>query len=264
MTTSTMSRCRSAVAVGLAAILAAAPAAAEEKRYTMQDLEALAKSESWSELVQHLEDIAPAARDKKWQQIAERGILGQLDSMKSDKNPFGALIYADGFTKRYPWLKKNRGFMKRRAEAGLKGFELCYEHSYSGAPCNERFLPYVEGDPGNVEFALHAGQLVTRKQHHYFAMPLFALAVAWSKGAKKVCEADRLSGAMLAALKLPKSYTAQVKAAQEVARGCFGPFKRVLLDAVDEKNSYFLANACPLLQEKKALDARQAPKCKAK
>lgn len=263
MTTSTW-YIRSAQAVALAAILAAGPALAEEKKYTIQDLEALAKSESWSELVQHLEDIAPAARDSKWQKIAERGILGQLDAMKADKNPFGALIWADSFTKRYPWLKKNKGFMKRRAEMGLKGFELCYDHSYSGAPCNERILPYVEADPGNVDFALKAGQLITRKQHHYFAMPLFALAVGWSKGAKKICEADRVSGAMLAALKLPQSYTAQVKAAQDVARACFGPFKRALLDGVDEKNSYFLTNACPLLREKKALDGRQAPKCKGK
>ena len=43
--------------------LAAAPSSAKEKKRTMQDLQTLVKSESWSELGGHLEDIPPAHRN---------------------------------------------------------------------------------------------------------------------------------------------------------------------------------------------------------
>lgn len=231
---------------------------AEEKRYSMKDLEALARSESWGELLQHLEDVPPAKRDAAWQRIAEKGALGRIGALSTDKDPLWALVTADGLTKRYPFLKKSRSFMSKRAEVGLKGFEACYEHSYSGGPCSDRFLPFVEADPGNVDFALKAGQLVIRKQHHYFAIPYFKWAVVWAKGSKKVCEASRLWDALSAAFDLPKSFKTLVPAAQDVARTCWAHVREDLEARVD-KSSYWKENLCPVLKEKKS---KAAAKCK--
>lgn len=241
--------------VGLVLIfsLAAAPSAAEEKKYTMKDLEALAKSESWSELGGHLEDIAPAQRSAKWKKIVEETALNQLQAEKEDNNPFAGLIVADGYTKRFVFLKKSRKFMDKRAEVGLKGFESCYQMSYSGGPCNERIRPFVEADPGNVQFALKAGQLVIRNQNHYFSIPFFRLAVVWAKGDKKTCEASRLMEALEAALGLPASYTKLVADAKETAKTCWPTLRGSLLAKLGgvTPTSYLATNLCPIVKEKK-------------
>ncbi len=225
---------------------------ADEKKYSIQDIEALVKNESWSELVQHLEDILPAKRDKKWQQIVEKGVLGYIETLNTDKNPFAALIMADRYTKRYSFLKKSKAFMAKRSKVGLKGFEECYDQSYGGGECSDRFLPFVEGDLGNVDLSLKAGQLVILKQHHYFAIPFFRHAVVWAKGSKKVCEADRLWDSLMAALKLPTSYKKLVPAAQEVCRTCWPTMKEDLINRFDEGGSYYQTNLCPVLKEKKS------------
>jgi len=243
----------------LSLALAGRSAGAEQKKYTMKDLEALVKSESWSELGGHLEDIAPAQRSERWKKIVEATALNLVQAEKADNDPFCGLVLADGMTKRFAFLKKSRPFMDRRAEVGLKGFEVCYAHSYSGGPCNERILPFVEADPGNVDFALKAGQLVIRNQNHYFSIPFFRLAVVWAKGEKKTCEASRLGEALYAALRLPASYTKLVADARETARTCWPTLRGGLLKQLAAADSsYLVANLCPVVKEQK----ERSPRCK--
>jgi hypothetical protein len=42
---------------------------ADDKKYTLQDLQVLEKSKAWPELFGHLEDVAPAQRDAAWNQL---------------------------------------------------------------------------------------------------------------------------------------------------------------------------------------------------
>jgi hypothetical protein len=244
--------------VATALVLGAGPVLA--KKYTIEDLEALANSESWDELVSHLEDIAPAKRDKKWQGIAEKGAIGYVKNYKTDKNPLGGLFAADGLTKRYGLLKKSKPFMSLRAEVGLKGFEACFDMSWSGAECGDRFLPFIEADQGNAELAQKAAQLIIRKQFAYFSIPYYKLAVDWGKASKKVCTTPRLAEAVAAALGLP-SDNKLVQPAQAVAEACFDHLKEGLTDKFAEGNSYFVENSCPLLKKKKALTKTQEAKC---
>jgi hypothetical protein len=242
----------------VAAVLAS-PSARADRKYTMKDLEALVKSESWAELVDHLDDLAPAERDAKWQQIAEKGAIGFIDTRKTDNDPLGALIAADRLGTRYKFLLKSKPFLAMRTRAGLRGFEACYRRSYSGAPCNERIVPFVEADRGNVEFALKAGQLVARNQHQHFALPLFRLAVTW--GPHKSCQAERVADAIIAGLKLPYGH-AMALPGRDSAKACFGfGLRDRLLNELYSDSGYFLANACPLLKEKAALTKKQAEIC---
>lgn len=240
------------------ALLVASPAVGEEKKYTMQDLNALAKSESWRELVAHFEDIPPAQRNKVWEAIVVKGMKGLLRSLNEEKNAFGMLMVADGSTRRYPFLRKEKEFMSLRASTGLKGFETCYQESYSGGGCSERFLPFVEADTGNVELATKAGQVVIRNQNHYFAIPYFDLAVTWAKGDPKVCKASRLSEALNAALAVPKSMTKLVAAARNTAKLCWPTLQKDLLKTLADGNRSVVDSLCPVIKEVKA----SAPKCK--
>ena len=46
-----------------------------QERYGIQDLQALEKSKSWSELFSHLEDVPPSKRDAEWRHVAINACL---------------------------------------------------------------------------------------------------------------------------------------------------------------------------------------------
>jgi hypothetical protein len=234
---------RLAVAAGICVLAICLRAGAEEKKYTMADLEALAKNESWGELLPHLEDIAPAQRNQKWQAVVERCAAGSIKSFKKDRNPFAALAYADGLTKRYGFLKKSKPFMAIRAEAGLKGFAACFEERYGR--CDERLLPFVEED-GSFELAVNAAGLMMRHQHHYFALPYYKLA--WDRGKAKVCSAKRLDEAVIAGLSLPDD-DKKLPIATALAESCFTQLKAALLKGSFSDKRY-KARVCPILKKK--------------
>ena len=240
--------------------VAGGAALAEDRKYSMADLEVLAEQKSYQELGAHLLDIAPAKRDKRWKQIVTQAALGLLSQQKSDRNPFAAMVFADGFSKQFPFLLKDKTFMKQRAEVGLAGFARCYKGSYSGAPCTDRFLPYVEADPKNVDLAVKAGQLVARNQFARAAIPFFAVAVR--AGKPKTCAVKRLRGALHSALALPDNYKKLIAAAQFVAKKCFKTMRSELVKKYKSGNRYVRDNLCALLKDKKALTKRQLAKSK--
>ena len=55
---------------------------AEDRRYTMKDLQALEKRETWNELIYHIKDIAPSERDAEWNRLLTKACL--RDGLDSD------------------------------------------------------------------------------------------------------------------------------------------------------------------------------------
>jgi len=245
---------RTVVLAALCGLLLPGSTRAEDKKYTLQDLEALAKNESWSELTQHLEDVPPVKRNKKWEKVAEQGSIGSIKDFKDDRNPLGGLILADGLTKRYRFLKKSKAFMKVRAEVGLKGFKACFGHRYMTDTCAERLRPFVEADAKNYALAAEAAQLAIRSMHHYWAVPYYKLA--YDRGKKKACAIKRLNEAVTAALSLPPR-DEKVKPAQELAKACFKQLKDAIVKEVATGSSYTRDNGCPVLKAKGV----KLPKC---
>lgn len=235
---------------------------AEKKSYTLADLAALEKSGSWNELVDHLEDVSPSKRQAKWKKLVESAAINYMKSQKVDRNPLGALIGADHFTKRYPWLTGFKGFMAVRAELGIKGFAACFKQRYHN--CHGRLLPFVEADKGNVKLALKAAKLSTRRGNKSFAIPFFNLAARWTKKNKlaKFCaDTDLLDESMFEALNQPKSAKV-LKPALAVAKTCWKIMKPDLIIHVDTDGQYYRTNTCPLLLKRKVLSAAQSAKCR--
>lgn len=235
---------------------------AEQKKYTLKDLAALEQSKSWSELIEHLEDVPPAKRKDAWKGIVERAAIGYMKSQKVDRNPLGALIGADHFTKRYPWLRSYKRFMAIRADLGLKGFKDCFKRRYRD--CGERLLPFVEAAKGNTKLTLAAAQLIARRQHKYHAIPFFRLALKRTRKshlAKFCADTDQLDLSMFAALNLPKS-SKLVKPALAVAKACWKVMKPDLVNHVDADGKYYRANTCSLLIKRRVLSAAQKAKCR--
>ncbi len=168
--------------------------------YTLSDLRALESTKAWRELVEHLGDIAPAARDANWQALAEHGSTELLETLAIDQEPLHAAAVADELTKRFPTLTTSRSFMRKRAELGLRGFTACFQQSRSGVACTERLLGFVRSDPENHELAMDAGRLVSQRQFAYAAVPFFRVAVVGNADNGAMCDDEALKSATAAAL----------------------------------------------------------------
>lgn len=238
-----------------AVLLLGRDAGAQPKPYTMADLEALQKNEGWVEAVEHLGDIPPGQRDAKWETIAGQAAVGWLATLQ---DPVAALNGAEDLVKRFPQLKKNKAFMEKRADVGLKGFESCYQNRWDN-DCNARFLTFVGEDRA---LAFKAGKIVVRNQHAYYAAPFFKRGVTGLKAGSAECKDEALQRATLAALGVP-SDDVKAEAGRAVAETCLADMKDQIVDALAEGSSYTMANACPVMLKGKAVGGLMQKRCEA-
>lgn len=95
------------------------------KSYTMADLEALHRAESWRELLQRARDVSPAGRNERWSTITTDAALGLTAALNPEKRPWEALDFCAQSVRLYPHLKRSSAFMKRRGEAATRAFTAC-------------------------------------------------------------------------------------------------------------------------------------------
>jgi hypothetical protein len=188
--------------------------------YTLDDLRSLEQQRAWSELVEHLADVPPAARGSAWEQLAARAsfeILSATFGVQNDAER--ALGLAEELPKRFPSLLSSPVFMTERARVGLAGFRRCYDASQGAVPCTERLLGFVQLDPSNFELAFGAGKLVAAKDAAWAAVPFFRRVVL-GRPARKECDDETLMNAVAVgrSTAAPPEIRADAKAVDEACR----------------------------------------------
>ncbi|MBT4762805.1 MAG: hypothetical protein HOO06_14005 [Bdellovibrionaceae bacterium] len=101
-------------------IIFALQTAMAEKKYSLTDLEALQKSNSWKELLEHIEDVVPAKRDKKWNEILNTALEKGLDDFIKKDHSYELQFFTRRFMDRYPQAQKNSQLSFRVAKAVRK------------------------------------------------------------------------------------------------------------------------------------------------
>ena len=270
------SRCstlRTYALVALTGLVGAVEVQAERKKktYSMADLEALAASQSWLELLQHIGDIRPAQRKDRWRALLKRSAKAWLADPAVAADPRSASAIVESLLRLYPGLKSDKALMAQRAKVGLEAFRRCFAERYWGKWCEERFRAFVKQDLSDAGLAFEAGKLARLSMHHHMAVPYFYLAlVARAKrgpAAKQVgtrCKDPDVSMAVTSALALPagKATQSKIKQAQTLAFStCWPAVREKLLEAVSG-SSYMQRNACAGLLAKNALSGIRRIKCK--
>jgi hypothetical protein len=251
------------VGVGLfTTLVAAAPAHAEQKPYSLADLKALVSQKSFQEAVAHLGDVAPTERKDEWKTVATTAAIGYLESMHSDD--LVARVYAiESLDTSFPVLLESKPYVKSRAKLGLTAYEACFANTYSLEACFEHANKFVDADATNAELTLAMAKLMRRSAFAYASTHMFKKALtAAGKGSAAVCKDDDLETSVVAALGLPADHK-QAAHGRDLATSCYDALKKPLLKefAAEGTTSYFRENTCKLLMGKKALDAEQAKKC---
>ncbi|NJK62624.1 MAG: hypothetical protein HC921_08035 [Synechococcaceae cyanobacterium SM2_3_1] len=230
--------------------------------YTLEDLQALAESQSWLELAEHLGDVPPSQRDQSWSQIAEQTTLGILETSLKQEAIIDGFLIGETLVTSYPSLKDSPEVMSLRAEIGLQAHEQCLQESfYDTSYCRESLTTLVQGDPQNLDLAFAAGKLVRLHANHWVAIPYFRQALATPSDSRP-CGDEDIALALVSGLSLPASSTEIIDDSLAIAGGsCWETLKSVLLTELQADNPYFRENTCPLLQSKQALDESTQALC---
>ena len=238
-----------------------AVARADQHAYTLGDLKALATQHAWRELVEHLEDVAPANRDGAWRAVAQQAGLGLLADV-THTSPADALGVVEALLARYPTLKDSKEFMARRAELGAAAFDRCFRAKLETADaCALRLPGFVAEDPANAELAFRLAKLLPARSPHQYAVTAFALAIPNKDDPR--CKDPDVRLAVIAALGLPRATNDElVTAGLALGMGvCWSALNDAILAAMGGGSPDLLANTCAPMKSRRALSPLLAKRC---
>lgn len=239
--------------VALTCALGAAANATEPAKYTMEDLRALGESQSWGELLEHVEDVRPSERKKEWKDLLDRAAIGQIDSLLGQKRLPEAHATAEQLMTRFGLLKQSKSFMKKRADAGLEVFGECFGNNYAVNQCIDQLEAFTKVDEKDADLAFRAGKLVVERGRMYpSASPFFARAFEDKAVRAAGCKDPSVEAAVLRSFGQPGHYDV-AKAADRVAFDqCFDVLGNAVYEAFYGSWGYEAANLCQGLMRKKA------------
>jgi len=236
------------------------PAMAIQDRYTIDDLFALERSGSWSELWAHLLDIKPSRRDEEWERLGITVTQAKLDTPYPMDQPEQSFLFVLEALDRLPFLKDNAAFMASRTDIGLQRLHTCFQ---AGSPrtCRNNFLAFIAQAPKDHALAFAAGKIVRRKMSYTHAMAFFHHALQVSITPNRCLDED-VWLALNASLELRDTQAESVRMAQDIAFGvCWDSLKKKLVDGVLGTPKR-MQHTCQGLLDKQALTGVRLKKCK--
>lgn len=224
--------------------------------YQMDDLKELAKSQSWVELIEHLNDIPPSKRDKDWTEMANVALSSRFQALVSAGNTQHTIEFLEKTFPKYPSLIKNQAFMKLRGEFGIRYYEPCL--SYNDDACHKELLGFVALDP-NPLYSFTVAKLVRLRMSDNKAIEYFELALS-KQALKNVCDDKDLRLSLQSALQT-KPGSDYAKSSKKVAFGqCFESLKDSITTVVKD-NDNAKHNACEQLLARNAVKGITKKKC---
>lgn len=133
--------------------------AIEPHRYTVDELELMAKNKLWNQLVLFLHDVAPAERKLQWQSLVERSAIGYLTQLK-DSGVSGVENIGQDLLREYPTLSGSEKFGALADSIFMEGFQRCYQSKEDSPECSKRLLSLLNENTISGNFRLKGAQLL--------------------------------------------------------------------------------------------------------
>jgi hypothetical protein len=249
-------------------IIGALTTSAPPPNEALAQLEALAATENWHELGQHLTEVKPTERDARWNALVEQAALGELTPLAtpSSGSPDERLAAIERYYPAFPSLRGSQKFAGLRSTIGLDAFGRCFDAANQGAElqkCRDRLDRFVHTPPMSAQLARDAGALVVHKLNHGNAAPFFAMAFEAPHG-ELVCTTPELATAVIAGLDEPGD-ALEAKSALMLADKCWASLRTELVAEVarETPNSYYVHNSCPIVMKYNAVNDPRAARCRA-
>ena len=255
-------------ALGVAIVMLASVAHADDQKFTLADLKALVADGSYKEAYLHIGDVPPSQRKGEWLEVAAAAAGGALGTLDTDDGSTAAAI--DQIDKDFPQLRKSPKYTKPRAELGFKGIAGCFDQtngywgSYGLDNCVKLALRFVDNSGGDRALALKVAKVARKSMYAYGAVPFFEKALG-GKDTAAVCKDADLKLAVVAGLGLPKD-DANAAKSRTLMVTCWDAIKDDVVKAFDgdSKGGFVQQNTCAQLTAKKLLSGLQLKQCSKK
>lgn len=196
-------------------IAATASTVTTARAYTLEDLAVLDKQHAWQQMLDHLEDIAPAARaGSVWNDLAIDAVSGFIDAERATTHDkVGLAALAEDFVGRYPTIATSPKFRAVRLAAAGDALRECGKLHTSFERCKVVPRAY-EGDPKS---ALTAANEAAGFADRWLAMALFRDV---AKTDASVCKNDKAVATMVEGLEAPEGsrFFTDARAMQDACR----------------------------------------------
>jgi len=240
------------------------------RRYSMGELEALAKASAWQELGDHLSDIDATARDGHWEFLVEQAAIGELTPYVGGAGSIvERLKMIDRYYPAYPSLARSQKFLDLRGKIGLEAFRQCFELSESRGSekkpspiaCRNYLWDFVNTKPLQYDLARNAAHMVAVKFAQATAAPFFAVA-SFAPGGEAACADKEIGTAAVAGLGQEPT-APEAKGARILLAKCWDSLQTPVVEAFanESAGSDYLKNSCPALMEHKAISGLRAKRC---
>ncbi len=151
----------------------------------MADLQALARSGSWLELLQHAEEVRPTERDDSWKSLLVSAASHSIEAdRRADRNREELAVALQAFLDRYPALRESKDLASLRASVMVDGVDKCTADNSSFEPC----MWFATAFPGDAVHGQAAGDVAVKHGHRVLALKLYRAAA--DLDARAVCQDD--------------------------------------------------------------------------
>jgi hypothetical protein len=229
----------------LAALTAQAFAAPE---LSMADLQALDKSQSWTEILGSADRVKPSTRTPDWNRIvtsAATHVVGQIDhdsdtGLRAAEKLIELIPTAET---KYGFLKTDKPYLAGKAKVLARVVTICARDGYGCGRFIDALADGIDRFPTGV--ARQIATLMSNDTSDEAAIHYWALAVDDDRDA---CQDGRLERAVLGTMH--GAGGARLVEAQRAATTCYAVLEIALVGALDtaKPSDPFIANACPVLK----------------
>ncbi|HEY1550232.1 MAG TPA: hypothetical protein VGG28_20530 [Kofleriaceae bacterium] len=251
-------------ATAIAAILFAATIARADTELSMPDVQALAKAQQWTELLDRAERVKPSARTADWSRLvtdAATHVVQQIEAastsgMRAASDLVDVVPRAEHT---YPFLVGDAAYLGAKAKALQSLVPACVHAAEYG--CSGFATALAAGitkfPPGTAKAIAQVvgGEAESLAEGVHF----WALAV---DDDKSTCTDPILSRSVVLALS-ESSVPRQVADARRAAATCYATIETALLDELvsSSDGATYLKNACPVLKTHGAMTISKKKKC---
>ena len=134
----------------------------EPKRYTMAELELMAKNKQWANVILAIKDIPKSDQDIQWNHLLERAAIGYVEELKKWGFSDAERMIHD-IVNEFPSLKKSYKFEKLKTEFYLSGYENCFSNPANASDCVKSGLGVMSDQLTGSELRQKLGQLLYLK-----------------------------------------------------------------------------------------------------
>jgi hypothetical protein len=256
-----------AIVLGAALVAASTTAAwGSVDNVHMADVQALAKSKSWVELLAKAHNVPASERDASWQSlVTEAAIAHATDASITDEQ---AAADDESELQLYPHLAQSRPFMDARGKRAMTWFKACFRQSYTIDDCDKLAKAFASADPNNSALARELGDLVMASTTakglavRYYAQALTAAQHQKNdKAVKDICGTSDLADALANAMTFEDA-TAVAQANTVAFDICWPQLNHDDFAKNATASDAAMKNACKGLIAKKALSGVREKKCK--